>query len=513
MQKKLAFALAGAALGCLVQNCHAFGEEGHSIVAEIAQRRLDPFAQAAVMNLLGASMSSVASWSDGVKFPGRPDSHPESYNWHFVDIPLKDGYIHDRDCNRTGPGDCVVDELKRLQTALTCSPSAAARRDALRYAIHFVGDIHQPLHTVWEKQGANQQKVAGVIKAGPACGRNGCEFDSSKDASISLHFLWDTGLIRATYFDWGAYVEMLEAGVLKNPEIQHRGESLDPQQWAIETHAVAQKVWGASSDDVKDIASVFKVDDDYYKMSMPLMDAQLALAGLRLASFLNASYAAAPCDIEPKKNLGDLKLELKDYFTKPIESGLTRYEAAQGHAAGEAKNYLLARLAERHITKPAMVLDIDETSLNNLEQMQINDYGYIGMGPCTLKEHYACGSGDWDKTMRATAIRPTLELYKAAIEKGVAVFFVTGRREDADGSERTYTEMNLQKVGYTGYKRVYLRPADSTGKVSDYKAAMRAAIEAQGYHILVNLGDQPSDLEGGHAERGFPMPNPAYRIP
>ena len=77
------------------------------------------------------------------------------------------------------------------------------------------------------------------------------------------------------------------------------------------------------------------------------------------------------------------------------------------------------------------------------------------------------------------------------------------------------TEGNLAKVGFVGYKHLYLRPvgADGGASVTEYKSAMRARIEAEGYHIVVNMGDQPSDLAGGHADRGFQMPNPFYRIP
>ncbi len=513
MGMKIVVALAGAALASLSNGCWAYGQEGHSIVAEIAQRRLEPAAQAAVNTLLGASMASVASWADDVKFPGTP--HPESYNWHFVDIPLLDDtYQPERDCKQTAKGDCIVAELDRLRTQLACAPTADQRREALKFAIHFLGDIHQPLHTVLEKIGANAQKVSGVIH-GTACSAAGCEFDSTKDSSVNLHFLWDTGLIRATVYDWGAYVDKLDGpkGILKTDAgLLQRGKSLDPMQWALETHLVAQQVWPVKVPSDPSNA-VFTVDDAYYAKVLPLLDQELAVAGLRLAGFLNEAYSGAACAVAPKSNLGDLKAELADYYTQPVESGSTRYELAQAEVGREAAQYLVARVAEHQVAKPALVLDIDETSLNNLEQMRLNDFGYIALGPCTLKASYACSAEDWDKSMRATAIKSTLALYRTAMAQGVAVFFVTGRRDA--GAERSNTVLNLKKVGYTGYKALYLRPQGTAGgaSVSEYKSTTRAAIEADGYHIIANVGDQPSDLAGGHADRGFLMPNPAYRIP
>jgi hypothetical protein len=262
----------------------AWGEDGHSIVAEIAQRRLTPAAQAAVAQALGpgVSLASVSSWADDYR-----DSHPETANWHFVDIPLAaTNYDEARDCPaHAGRGDCIVRELARLAPQLRCAPGPAERRDALRFAVHFVGDVHQPLHTVSEKKGGNQMAVHGELR-GQTCHRN-CEL--ALDTG-NLHALWDSTLIRRTVWDWGAYVERLEQGALRSADLIRDARSGTPAEWATQTHAVAQAVWNDRL-----VPASGALDDDYYRAVLPYLDRQLALAGLRLAQFLNTAYEGPQC--------------------------------------------------------------------------------------------------------------------------------------------------------------------------------------------------------------------------
>jgi hypothetical protein len=98
----------------------AWGPEGHSIVAELAQHRLSPPAAAEVERLLGPgrSLASIGSWADDVR-----DDRPETYNWHFVDLALaEDRYEAGKHCHASAKGDCIVAELERLKTELRCAP-------------------------------------------------------------------------------------------------------------------------------------------------------------------------------------------------------------------------------------------------------------------------------------------------------------------------------------------------------------------------------------------------------
>ena len=111
---------------------------------------------------------------------------------------------------------------------------------------------------------------------------------------------------------------------------------------------------------------------------------------------------------------------------------------------------------------------------------------------------------------KATAIAPALALYQFARENNVAVFFITGRPERT----REATERNLREVGYTEWTKTVLKPNEmKVSSAADYKGPVRCELIAQGYNIVVNIGDQPSDLAGGCAEKTFLLPNPFYRIP
>ena len=92
---------------------------------------------------------------------------------------------------------------------------------------------------------------------------------------------------------------------------------------------------------------------------------------------------------------------------------------------------------------------------------------------------------------------------------GVAVFFITGR----DETQRAATERNLRSAGYSDYAELLMQEVGSHyASATDFKAPHRAKIEAEGFTIIANMGDQPSDLAGGYAEKTFLLPNPFYRI-
>jgi acid phosphatase len=231
----------------------------------------------------------------------------------------------------------------------------------------------------------------------------------------------------------------------------------------------------------------------------------LAATAIVFAPAAVASPPAPPSPIVPAPvqpaNLGDLKTDARGYY----DSGayLTDLQQAAWPAIG-----WINEEAPR-VTKPAVVFDIDETSLSNYKALEANDFGRIIAGACDLPQG-PCGLQDWDRLAESTVIPPTMDVFNAAKERGAAIFFITGRPE----SQRAATERNLADVGYTGYARLIMEPTGAHYvSAADYKAPQRQAIESEGYTTVANLGDQPSDLDGGFAERTYLLPNPFYRIP
>jgi len=166
--------------------------------------------------------------------------------------------------------------------------------------------------------------------------------------------------------------------------------------------------------------------------------------------------------------------------------------------------------SSREVRRPAVVFDIDETSLSNWEIIKLDDFGRPIGGPCEPSQDAPCGWGAWDQLGRDPAIEPALNVFRQARADGCAVFFITGRPE----SQRSATERNLLEAGFRGYVKLYMVPDGSHFKsAADFKAPIRAELEKSGYTIVANIGDQPSDLEGGHAEKRFLFPDPFYRVP
>jgi hypothetical protein len=241
----------------------AWGPEGHSIVAEIAQRRLEPGPLQKIKKLLGGeiSLASIASWADDFR-----TEHPETTKWHFVDIPYeRNTYDPEVDCLQDAKeGDCVINAIERARTALAdCSKPEQDRREALMFLVHFVGDVHQPLHVAERNkdQGGNKVEV------------------SFFGETTNLHKLWDVGIITHRVYDWGEYVRHLDRDWFPGRDIA----AIDggaPVDWALDAHKAAHDVAYDFPDDGV-------IGEKYYEKALAVVDSQLALAGIRLARMLN----------------------------------------------------------------------------------------------------------------------------------------------------------------------------------------------------------------------------------
>jgi predicted secreted acid phosphatase len=200
------------------------------------------------------------------------------------------------------------------------------------------------------------------------------------------------------------------------------------------------------------------------------------------------------------ENLFDVQRNVERY----IASG--EYGSDFARVVGEARGYLEQRA--KTATRPAIVLDIDETSLSNWPAYKVNGWVRIANGPCDI-EQGPCGLRAWQALARSKALEPTLQLAKRAKELGVAVFFITGR----PATLREATERNLREQGYEWDGVVLMPPGATFTSAIDFKAPERKRIAERGYTILFSMGDQESDLKGGYAERVFKLPNPVYFLP
>lgn len=192
-------------------------------------------------------------------------------------------------------------------------------------------------------------------------------------------------------------------------------------------------------------------------------------------------------------NIGILKKSIRYY----IDSGAYEQDLRQAYEKIKAT-------IEKHMVEGkryAVVMDVDETTLSNLEFENMYDFGFNS-------NLWA----EWVASGKAKAIQPALEFFQWAKSKNIAVFFVTGRRIQAEDLKDDPTYLNLISEGFTGFTGLYLKPG--TGKIStvEYKAGARKEIMEKGYTIIANIGDQYSDLEGGYAEFHFKLPNPMYFV-
>jgi acid phosphatase len=187
-----------------------------------------------------------------------------------------------------------------------------------------------------------------------------------------------------------------------------------------------------------------------------------------------------------------------------VDSG--RYETDCAAVAARARRWLEARAGK--VKRPAAVFDIDETSLSNWPAYRANGWGRVTAGDCDL-ENGPCGLRAWQGLAKSRAIPSTLELVRRARALGVAVFFISGRPPQL----REATERNLRAQGYEWDGVVLLPEGARFRSAVDFKATERRRLAEQGYTILLSIGDQQSDLDGGYAERTFKLPNPVYFLP
>lgn len=213
-------------------------------------------------------------------------------------------------------------------------------------------------------------------------------------------------------------------------------------------------------------------------MSRPARPALLVLALLALLA------VAAPAPAETVRTSWS-PAKIRAY----VDSGA--YDRAIAGRYDAARRSLKAQLA-RGVRRPAVVLDIDETALSNYGCLDEVDFALSGVTTCVVQG-------------RSTVIRPARSFVAFARRRGVKVVFITGAPEPLEASRA----QNLRRAGFRGHFEVVGRPTDDhRDSVVPFKRGARRVLAARGFRILINVGDQRSDLQGGYARRRVKLPNP-----
>lgn len=232
----------------------AWGAQGHQVVATLAQMSLTPEAGAAVNRLLalepGQTLAFVSTWADEHR-------DPATTAWHYVNFPKAScSYEPARDCP---DGNCVVGALNKQLEILASGAPDSERLLALKYVVHLVGDVHQPLHAGYaQDRGGNRYQVQAFGEG------------------TNLHSLWDFGMIRNLHVD----TTKMSARLRMTPLPSSRGE-LDVARFAEESCRIVG---------MPGFYPERKIDEAYIERFTPIMEQRLSIAGARLAGLLNRLF-------------------------------------------------------------------------------------------------------------------------------------------------------------------------------------------------------------------------------
>ncbi len=232
----------------------AFGSTGHQVIATLAEKQLTAKAHAQVQALLaqepGSTLASISTWADEHK-------NPTTARWHFLNFP-RDSCTYDkaRDCP---DGNCVVGAIDRQLDVLRSNASDDSKLQALKYLVHFVGDLHQPLHLGYlDDKGGNKYQIQAYKRGS------------------NLHNLWDSGLIKYISDNPDVWVTRLASKPLPV-----RVNVIDPVRIAEESCRIVATP-GFYPDR--------RVGGPYVDRWTPVMEQQLQLGGARLARILSGIW-------------------------------------------------------------------------------------------------------------------------------------------------------------------------------------------------------------------------------
>ena len=257
----------------------AWGELGHQLVGELAQRQLTPEASARVRELLRAepvpTLAGVAMWADQLR-TSDPERFKATGGWHYVNIHEKScRFVASRDCP---DGACVLGAID-AQTRLlrdTTQPFEV-RRDALKFIVHFVGDVHQPLHSSNRPdKGGNEFQISLRTDIPPE--EYARERYQNGIMGTNLHAVWDYYVLASAKLTLGEYADRLGTSSRSHPP------QSNPAEWARESCKLIDRraLYPRSHE----------MDSKYLNAMRPLANQRVVRAADRLARLLNEIFAS-----------------------------------------------------------------------------------------------------------------------------------------------------------------------------------------------------------------------------
>lgn len=254
-----------AAVAVIALALISWGVLGHRTVGLIASRHLDPKAKAVVQNLLGSeTLEQVSTWADEIRSdPAYKNAAP----WHYINLPLGlSRQQFDREVtSMTTPN--VYEALLRMEHDLTAPNTTRDQKIvALKFIVHFVGDIHQPMHVSRaQDQGGNKIQV---------------NYDNK---GTNLHALWDTRLIE---HEGLSDVQLADKIDHASPKQIQQWQSDPVLQWLWESYGIATQLYAEV-----DAMNNRTITDAYYQTHLPIIEDRIEKAGIRLAGLLNRLLA------------------------------------------------------------------------------------------------------------------------------------------------------------------------------------------------------------------------------
>ena len=262
----------------------AWGALGHKLVGELAQRHLTPAANAEVARLLAGepdpTLAGIANWADTLR-NSDPERFKQTSRWHYVNLSSDQcRYAPERDCK---DGECVVGAIEAQRRVLADrSQPLAARRDALKFIVHFVGDVHQPLHAnPRDDLGGNRYQISLRTDIEPEA--------YARDRYVggvmgtNLHSVWDYYVLAERGLGLREYAARLDREPWP-PVMDARAAT--PASWATESCGLAEArgIYPTGPDG----KPVHKLDGrEYSDKHRALAEQRIRIAAWRLATLLN----------------------------------------------------------------------------------------------------------------------------------------------------------------------------------------------------------------------------------